>query len=558
MCSKVNMGKRRIVFWPALIAVVVLVGESGTIRGQMQVGRSRGLDANRQVGSGGRNPGGARGVPGSLANRIMSGNVGAGKSFQGQGAIRDFRSFQGSLGTSSLSNFQRDSYGLSNNASNMGMPQSFFLPSSTVLGIRGITSGRARPGSNMPRNVNLTPRAPSGPVLGQSGVLSKFAGARPADQRLDLRPVSRGLRPIGQQPAVDTASNLFGIRRITPELGLDRSYEEVMKDVLAEKRRAKQRLTPPPAVQKFQALPVWAQPGVGKIAQDQTEAGPLQPGTISKTTEADTAIERNLAKSRELIEESSGKSGLPSLVDIYEQMIAERELQERAGMAPSKKGLGLDSPFELKPGEDASSARQRLLDKILVYNSFVSKRGDSFDEYMARGEGMLQRGNYYQAARAYEGAIGLRATNPLGYLGRAFSLAGAGELVSASQSLGRALAIFPEQAQTKIDLKGFFPSQAEIDRISEKLKMLSELKEADARIRLLLGYIYHYSGKSDLAGPVLQEAAELAKTDPSVSPELAKIIAKFAEAVSKQAKPGPSPSFEWPSGLGIDLMPGLE
>ena len=113
------------------------------------------------------------------------------------------------------------------------------------------------------------------------------------------------------------------------------------------------------------------------------------------------------------------------------------------------------------------------------------------------------------------------------------TVAGAGELVSASQSLGRALVIFPEQAQTKIDLRGFFRSQEEIKRITEKLNTLAGIKEEDASIRLLLGYIYHYSGNSALAGPVLQEAAELAKTDPNISPELARTIAKFAEAVSK-------------------------
>ncbi len=533
MCCKIVMVKRRIGFWPGLVAVVIMAGAAGPLRAQMPVGRGRGLDANRLVGSGGQNPRGG-GVPGSLANQIISGNVGAGKYFQGRGAIGSFRSFQGALGTSSLGSFQRDSYGLSNNASNLGVPKSFFLPSSTVLGVRGITSGRARPGSNMPGNVNLTPRAPSGPVQGQRGVLTRFVGSGPVDRSLDLRPISQGLRPIGSQPVVETASNLFGIRRISPELGLDRPYEEVIQEALAKRRPVGQESFPQPAEQQaFQALPAWAQPELAQSSEAQSEAGLIQPEIVTKATVTDESIKRNLAKSRELIEESQGKSGLPSIVDIYEQMMAESQLRERAGAAPSEKGSELAEPFELRPGEDAESARQRLLNKMLVYNSFVSRGGGSFDDYMARGEALLKRRNYYQAARAYEGAIGLRGTNPLGHLGQAFSLAGAGELVSAAQNLGRALTIFPEQAQTKIDLRGFFSSQEEIDRITEKLNTLAEAKEADASVRLLLGYIYHYSGKSDLAGPVLQEAAELAKTDPSVSPELAKTIAKFAEAVSK-------------------------
>ena len=76
---------------------------------------------------------------------------------------------------------------------------------------------------------------------------------------------------------------------------------------------------------------------------------------------------------------------------------------------------------------------------------------------------------------------------------------------------------------------------------------MAELKEQDARIRLLLGYIYHYSGNTALAGPILREAAELAKTDPSISPKLAKTIGKFAEDVSKQA----GDSFELPGTLEL-------
>ena len=71
----------------------------------------------------------------------------------------------------------------------------------------------------------------------------------------------------------------------------------------------------------------------------------------------------------------------------------------------------------------------------------MSKREGNFDEYMARGESLLRKGSYYQAARAYVKAIGVRKLNPLGYLGQAYSLAGAGELVSASESLGVGLLI---------------------------------------------------------------------------------------------------------------------
>ncbi len=525
MCGKTNMAKRGIGFWPGLMAVVLMAGTAGELRAQMPVGRGRGLDANRQVGSGGRNAGVGGGV-GSLNNRIISGNVGAGKSFQGLGGIGNFRSFQGSLGTSSLNNFQRDSYGLSNNASGVGgVPKSFFLPSSTVLGVRGVTSGRARLGSNMPRNVNLTPRAPSGPSLGQSGRLSRFSSSGPVNRSLDLRPISGGLLPGVNQPVVETANNLFGIRRLSPGLDLNRPYTGTLEEA---GREGQESLPRPTKRSLLQALPAWAQ-----TDETQSEGGVLQPGMVPDASVTDESIEQNRAKSRELIEESQGNSGLPSLVEIYEQLLAKRRSEQQAEAVPNERGLDLATPFTPVLGEDSQIARQKAIEKTLVYNMLAGNRGDAFNKYMALGESLLKSGNYYHAARAYGRAIRLEGQNPLGYLGRAYSLAGAGELVSAAEDLSRALTIFPEQVQAKIDLRKFFNSPEEINRITAKLQMLAEARQTDAGIRLLLGYIYHYSGKSHLAGPILSEAAELARTDPRISPELAATIAKFAKAVSK-------------------------
>ena len=109
-------------------------------------------------------------------------------------------------------------------------------------------------------------------------------------------------------------------------------------------------------------------------------------------------------------------------------------------------------------------------------------------------------------------------------------------MISAADSLGKALAIFPEQAQSRIDLPEFFHSQIELDRITGKLVNLIEAKTENVRVRLLLGYIYHYSGQDNLASAVLTEAADLAKTDPKVPAGLAQAIAKFAQAVSTQAQ----------------------
>ncbi len=529
MCSKVIMGKRRIGLWPALVSLAIMVGGAGATLGQIQV---RGGGSARQTVGIPRSPD-PGGVPGLLSNRIVSGNVGAGKSFRGSGAIGNFRTFQGSLPTSSLSGFLRDSYGLSNNASNMGIPKSFFLPSSTVLGIRGITSGRARPGSNMPANVSLTPKTPGGLVSEGRGRSLRDGGSGTVDRRLDLRATGRGLPTVAMDPTIERANNLLGIQRMTPELGLERPYEEVVKEIAA-KRRAEEGTERRSVEPSFQALPAWAQPVI-EAGEGEEEIEAVLPELIGQPRDMTQSIEENLAKSKEVLEESQGKLGVAGIVDIYERMKAEAAAREQGEEVTTEEEPDAMRLPELYLGEDEEKLQQQgLLEGMQVYNTFVSRRWTSFNEYMARGEALLKTGYYYQALRAYDGAIGLQAMNPLGHLGRAYSLAGAGELISASQSLGRALAIFPEQAWTKIELKSFFANQEEIDRITGKLSRLAEFQKGDARVRLLLGYIYHYSGRRDLAGPILQEAAELAKTDKSVPADLAEIIGKFSKAVSKR------------------------
>ena len=227
---------------------------------------------------------------------------------------------------------------------------------------------------------------------------------------------------------------------------------------------------------------------------------------------------------------------MPSIVDIYKQMLADSAAEEQLRPGSADAGTEVISPFVPSGEEDQEEAARKLGAKLRSYNTFVGSQRTGFNGYMALGELRLKQTNYYQAASAYRRAIELRPENPLAYLGRAYSLVGAGDLISAANNLGKALAIFPEQAQRKIDLPKFFHSQIELDRITSKLVNLIEANKGNVRVRLLLGYIYHYSGQNNLAVPVLTEAAELAKTDPKIPVGLAQAIAKFTKAVSTPAE----------------------
>ena len=185
-----------------------------------------------------------------------------------------------------------------------------------------------------------------------------------------------------------------------------------------------------------------------------------------------------------------------------------------------------------QPGQDQPA--DRIVAKLLLYNSFVGSRKGIFNDYMAQGESLLKQGGYYKAARAYQRAMAIEPDNPLTYLGRAHSLLGAEDLVSAADNLALALEIFSEVGGRKINLPEFYYNQEEFDRIIQKLQEHVKVRQTGAKVRLLLGYMYIYSGEVPLGTAALQEAVELAGEDPNVSDEWAKIIAAFAREVPKQ------------------------
>lgn len=227
---------------------------------------------------------------------------------------------------------------------------------------------------------------------------------------------------------------------------------------------------------------------------------------------------------------------MPSIVDVYERMMAEDNSKEQIDPNAIQTPDETISPLVPSAKKDREAAIRDLTAKMLTYNSFVGNQASSFNDLMAQAESLLKNRQYYYAARTYKRASELRPENPLAYLGRTYSLTGAGDLISASNDLAKALELFPDQAKRKIDLQGFFHSPEELTRITTKLEAMADALTDNVRIRLLLGYIYRYSGQNEAAIRVLNEAAASAKSDEKTPAELTKTIEKFAQAVAKQAE----------------------
>ncbi|GAI11990.1 unnamed protein product, partial [marine sediment metagenome] len=109
------------------------------------------------------------------------------------------------------------------------------------------------------------------------------------------------------------------------------------------------------------------------------------------------------------------------------------------------KGKGLDSGLK----DDVSAKAREILGEHKTFASFAE---DKFNRHMRAAEEYLKRGRYYRAADAYTLAAIYKPDDPLAYAGKSHALFAAGEYMSSALFLSRALEIFPEYAQFKIDL----------------------------------------------------------------------------------------------------------
>jgi hypothetical protein len=164
------------------------------------------FDANPQVGSGGTNAYRRPVSPLSVSNSVATGNVRYGQSFRGSSTISDPTAFRGRLGSSSLSNFRRDSFGAIDQSRftgglGSGFNQIYYDRSSTVgtAGyLRGVTSASPQPLGSQSRQLR--------PFLGQDSarIDSRIrAGYRPPE---DSGLSRDGAAPLG---APSVTSSIF-------------------------------------------------------------------------------------------------------------------------------------------------------------------------------------------------------------------------------------------------------------------------------------------------------------------------------------------------------------
>ncbi|MGA2915953.1 MAG: hypothetical protein ABSE89_08020 [Sedimentisphaerales bacterium] len=403
-------------------------------------------------------------------NLTVTGNVGGMNYFHGLVPYGSPTDFGAPLGSEGISSFLRLTAPISSPTRPQFLPQPYYLPSSTVSTLA-------------PNALGTTLTYPSIRATGGTGnfVESQIPKAVKTPEISAASPLydySR-TRPLSYEPTdLERATSLELMRKENKEKlsialqkagrGLHEITEEQQAKEQEENTLVPQPVKPAEPAERFKPLK------------------PLQPDEITKV-EAQKPVE-----------------------DVYEQMLEEVKKSSEQ-QPPSQLPGGLKQPE--KP-EEAPSEKGGLeeIEKetakatVEIHRSFATQSKDKFNYYMRTAEEFLKEGKYYNAVDAYTLASIYKPDDPLAYAGRSHALFASGEYMSSAYFLARAINIFPQYVDFKIDLNAMIPDANRLESRIEDIKTWIERTQS-AELSFLLAYVYYQLDKNDLAAEAIKFSA---------------------------------------------------
>lgn len=539
--------------------LVVAAAATATAQTQLRTD-GRLFDANTQFGGSGRVNDSRIYSPFTAGNLIASGNVRGGLSLRSNSPIGDPTAFRASLGSDSLSNFIRDSVSTADIGGNytyggLPRPQAFYDPSRvapTAAYLSGTTTGGtanrgyvadarfARPGAQ-----NF-----AGPSVNQI-----------QPQRLDTRLPGSTIA----SPKDSLSSSIFGISRLREPTAAnenlaDRSVTDGGKAVPWNE------LPPPVSLRDSQPSPT-PSAALDMRIRPQSVAQPIQTmvGQKSATSTSDLVSQRNLVWGKPT--PPSATPGSPSPLgpttpsgsplprppaatsvlpdaDVFTDMQLAMQLQDdpaaewfsdmrRTQAANQGQGATEIRADQEAIAQDAAAFVQRVMSSKV--QTFAGKAETPLNDTLLKAEGLLQIGQYYDAAGLYERAYMMAPTNPLPLMGKAYALLAAGEYASAADALLRGLDRFPDITRFDIDMTAILGGGEVVDiRRADIIRILA--RNEDARLRFLLGYIEYHTGQKSAGMENLTKAAENA--------ESGSIIRRYPKLLTGEGRAGAKPAAE--------------
>ncbi len=445
---------------------------------------------------------------------VITGNLTAGKSFQGVVPYQASTSFSGPMGSSALDSFIRDSAG----------SDSF-----------GRSAGQSVPYYSASRSVTTTvPGYRGGVFIPQSETFgSNYAAGRLPDEAILNQPQTQPAGGAASTPYKHFVSSpYYHPPFLSPNRPMSMTKEEMEKMISSDAERYSQNI-------KLEPTGVGDEQQQEQIEQLKNDLG--QAG--KKVSELKQNLAKQLSAPKGLSKEGlqpfekmqtqapKQKTTRKEQADIFEQMKQQLEdfkknfeSQQISSVTKqaAKPSVDTNEPTrreeETKPPEEGAPKKETSVDKISPvdlsikakgvlgeHKSFASFAKDKFNQHIKAAENYMKQGQYYRAADAYTLASFYKPEDPLAYAGKSYALFAAGEYMSSSLFLSRALEIFPEYALFKINLETIIGDRDKLEsRIVEVEKWVE--KSNAPELQLLLAYVYYQMDRTEAAKKAIDEA----------------------------------------------------
>lgn len=400
----------------------------------------------------------------------VTGNLRAGRSFQGVVPYQSETDFRAPLGSTSLDSFLRDSAGSESftRQPSLGGFQNvmpFYSPSGTATTLRSGPSGPTIFGSASPE---YAPKR-------AGEYVTNFRLYQPAQPEPALPPIGevqiQDLKPFTSTIEELNKSVELQLERLRREEALTKKQDDTVKDAETTLDRVdlQEELRDELALENELTLP---ESPMVKLAKVEPTKGDV--------------YEQMRSQIQEFVEEEYSDSELEQVKGLYDtepQKQTEQEKLSRVEMALKAQAI------------------------LGEHETFASYERSKFNDRMAAGEQLMKAGKYYRAAEAYRGAAIFKPDDPLAVAGRAHALFAAGEYITSSYLLQKAIEMFPEYVRFRADIVEMIGSRDVVEtRLADARKWYDQGKSGD--LAFLLAYVYHSMDRPDQARAFIRDAAE--------------------------------------------------
>jgi tetratricopeptide (TPR) repeat protein len=433
-------------------------------------------------------------------NLVVTGNVAGGRHFRGSVPYTASSNVAAALGSSSLDSFLRRSITPDSLELAAGRNTPFYSPTASVsrmmpgsgavitprYGSEALRTGHGKPAA-IPRSPYLGKRVDDSALIPLSRRLREIEVVDPAGVEDPLSLMDGERPPLGGKE--DAAKDRLG-RRPRPDSGTEDPQNKRPEDAAADLRIVELKQLLDPAGRDRQATPK---------QQDQPK--------------------RQDPDERPDILESPETGEAPDILEQLADYAEKREQLRRRFKLPEEprrqdsNNPRQDPESEPEPAADGPrqiegvslSARARAI--LGEHENFESFAADKFRQLLEEAGEYLRAGRYYRAAETYALACSYGPGSPEALAGRSLALFAAGEYISSSLFLSRAIDADPEYLRAEVDITAMVPDR---DRLESMIVECAEWhkKSGSARLQLVLAYIYYRLDMPEKAGISAQEAFE--------------------------------------------------